>query len=1102
MPNSNTTAVIDSSSTTGQPAPLCYGFVWVTGKRLEYFELQNTGNTALDFSRVGMWCLGEGEWDGCEELWINDQFVWENEYADPTQFHFHRGTDAPIGSGLNGYSSGPDQGCDSFWQWFPSGSQPLCFSRLAYYSIFRKQPIQNQTNTHQYDPTQWTDINPVGLWRAMRVRIFDDQGNQTGYAFSNNPVWCLLDAWLRRKYFNEFRIDINTGIDPIPSPVANCFNWGDIWSTAQYCDQLLANGRRRFTFNGAFSSQTTLAAITSQILMCFRGFTRSYAGKMSILCDQPRSSVFTITREHVLGNSLAPGDSATTKAANAYVGHFRDVLVPAAASISGITCENHANPVVTTEAPHPFNTGDRVAIGGTDTIYDGTWVVQSVPAGSQVTSLTLQSKGSNYPSSVGAGGQIGLTQARFKERSPTFMHKANQLARGAVAVGVQRYQNPIPVTYDLATSTFDQVSRICRYERDRALGFDVTPYVTPPALRVKIPLFALSADGSGNCAAQIEAGDRITIDTYASYAYQGDYEVLETVENEYVAQFSATDGSITLRADPSGGTKELTLGPYNETYMYDVTDPNSASWSNVPGSDPGNDGNYTAIDLANNGKLAFITGAVSSGSTFDLPSTGFTPSNLLAAASPQGYIEKGHVMHVIEQCNIDSNRNCTLNYEDGEGNIWNGDLNVAAVTWLGSSAATSTDGTGMAWLVATLAGGEIICIGVGVVADSTQLAIPAGFSWSKAFALASPHDGIPNGNQASGYGAYVDSLGVVHCTFQDNSGNSWHTNAVVLVFGWQNNSGQVSTQTTGGANWMNYTTSTGFVLGVGAGTFADGATMGLPSTAGAADSLQIFSAIHGFTLPEPNPAHGVGANYVDANLVVHAFFEDGDGHLWSATSDVFALYYEPTGASGTSAGGISVLVSPSGASVALGGSIQFSAYVSGSSNTSVNWSVDGVAGGNATVGTIDGTGLYTAPSTSGTHAIMAASQANSAATSTQYVAVGSGSGSNGGSTVQVSVTPFSISIAAGTTQQFTASVTGSSNTAVTWSVDGIAGGNSTVGTISTSGLYTAPTSSGSHTITATSQAVASSAGSATVAVGSGGGSSPPPTRGTGPIRAI
>src|SRR5207248_2865672 len=49
------------------------------------------------------------------------------------------------------------------------------------------------------------------------------------------------------------------------------------------------------------------------------------------------------------------------------------------------------------------------------------------------------------------------------------------------------------------------------------------------------------------------------------------------------------------------------------------------------------------------------------------------------------------------------------------------------------------------------------------------------------------------------------------------------------------------------------------------------------------------------------------------------------------------------------------------------------------------------------------------------------------------------------------------------TQQFTATTSG-----ITWSVDGVVGGNATSGTISTNGLYTPPSASGTHTITGTS----------------------------------
>ncbi|HEY6337205.1 MAG TPA: hypothetical protein VIW68_01805 [Candidatus Sulfotelmatobacter sp.] len=84
--------------------------------------------------------------------------------------------------------------------------------------------------------------------------------------------------------------------------------------------------------------------------------------------------------------------------------------------------------------------------------------------------------------------------------------------------------------------------------------------------------------------------------------------------------------------------------------------------------------------------------------------------------------------------------------------------------------------------------------------------------------------------------------------------------------------------------------------------------------------------------------------------------------------------------------------------------------------------------------------------------------------------------------VTVTVAPQMAAVAATSqTQQFTATVTGSSNTSVTWSVDGVVNGNGTAGTI-TDGLYTPPAAGGTHTVTATSVANTSDSGSATVAV--------------------
>ncbi len=56
----------------------------------------------------------------------------------------------------------------------------------------------------------------------------------------------------------------------------------------------------------------------------------------------------------------------------------------------------------------------------------------------------------------------------------------------------------------------------------------------------------------------------------------------------------------------------------------------------------------------------------------------------------------------------------------------------------------------------------------------------------------------------------------------------------------------------------------------------------------------------------------------------------------------------------------------------------------------------------------------------------------------------------------ITVLPSGPSVAIGKTVAFTAQVTGLSNVEVTWAAGGVKGGNSTAGTISTAGLYTAP----------------------------------------------
>lgn len=96
-----------------------------------------------------------------------------------------------------------------------------------------------------------------------------------------------------------------------------------------------------------------------------------------------------------------------------------------------------------------------------------------------------------------------------------------------------------------------------------------------------------------------------------------------------------------------------------------------------------------------------------------------------------------------------------------------------------------------------------------------------------------------------------------------------------------------------------------------------------------------------------------------------------------------------------------------------------------------------------------------------------------------------GNGCSGGLPIQppapvtVSVAPATATLYGGQTQQFTASVANTSNTAVTWTITPATG----AGTISATGLYTAPatvTTQQTVTITATSQASTTASASATV----------------------
>ena len=185
---------------------------------------------------------------------------------------------------------------------------------------------------------------------------------------------------------------------------------------------------------------------------------------------------------------------------------------------------------------------------------------------------------------------------------------------------------------------------------------------------------------------------------------------------------------------------------------------------------------------------------------------------------------------------------------------------------------------------------------------------------------------------------------------------------------------------------------------------------------------------------------------------------------------------------------VSLVVSPPTPSVTVGTGVQFTATGTFSGGTAkdisqtVAWSVNGIPGGNSTVGTITSSGWYIAPllvPIPATVSITAVSAANpslpASAQSTIMPVI----------PVSVSISPQSKTLDGGDSQQFLATVLNTTNTAITWEVNGAAGGTPSTGMVSMTGYYTAPATVPSLTtvsVTAVSQADPTKSASAQVTI--------------------
>ncbi len=175
---------------------------------------------------------------------------------------------------------------------------------------------------------------------------------------------------------------------------------------------------------------------------------------------------------------------------------------------------------------------------------------------------------------------------------------------------------------------------------------------------------------------------------------------------------------------------------------------------------------------------------------------------------------------------------------------------------------------------------------------------------------------------------------------------------------------------------------------------------------------------------------------------------------------------------------------------------QFTVSVSGASDTAIAWDIVDATGqshfgGDSTVGTINASGLYTAPA-----------QLSSSTTLTLYAGAAADTSISRQSTITLNPAPPPVSVlispqsanaqicplapcSANSLVTFTPTVSNAANTALTWEVNGLQSGNSQIGTVSASGVYTAPASvpnPAAVTVKAVSVQDPTKSGSATVTI--------------------
>lgn len=539
---------------TTRALPFCLGYVYAQGDLISSI-------VGFDGATAELYVLADGEWEsnlflsvsptdwystdgatllGGDPAIDTNKFNAGDNYSRNLYYHFHGGSYATKGLPNNQIGSGPDQGVEMWTRYFPSITPTLAYSGLAYYMV--RRIISPLAYTGDVAATSTQPMNPVGCYRTLKCRMFDAAGNVTGYGFTVNPTWQMIETLLRYQIKRQ-----QPGLSGLTAAERACFDWPAMVAHAARNAELMTNGAPTYAGNFTFAADASLATMMETQMRNCRSYKRVRGGQIAFIGDDPRTSVFTFSQRLLVPGSVQISKKDLSTSPNVYVPQFRDLGIPAVCEVATVASvletidgsTGYLN-TFTTVGPQPLYSEDNFTYSGgsDDADFAGEYEVRlytQTVAG--VTSEIAPPISNQFNTSSGpqkaataTGGYIGTQQSRFSQRAPTVVqHRAHQRAIGQIAPGITPLPRATPVQYDLGNNTFDQTNRIMQFMISRDLGLDVANWIAP--FKGSISGFLEAIDVNGAALLEVEEGDFITLDDTATADFSGVYEVTEKTVN-------------------------------------------------------------------------------------------------------------------------------------------------------------------------------------------------------------------------------------------------------------------------------------------------------------------------------------------------------------------------------------------------------------------------------------------------------------------------------------------------------------------------------------------------------------------------------------------